>query len=77
MAVDAANELLVLEPNEPEFLYLFGAASLQHGSLATADALERYRKQRPDDPRGCLALGITWLDSPISSKRPSLNSSNA
>jgi tetratricopeptide (TPR) repeat protein len=65
MAVDAANELLVLEPNEPEFLYLFGAASLQHGSLATArDALERYRKQRPDDPRGCLALGITLAGQP-------------
>lgn len=59
-AVEAANELLELKPDEPEFLYLLGAALLQNGSLVSGqDALERYRQRRPDDPRGCLALGIS------------------
>lgn len=61
VAVDAANELLQLKSDDPEFLYLFGAASLQNGSLGSAQsALERYRQQRPDDLRGCIALGITF-----------------
>lgn len=61
LAVDAAHELLQLKSDDPEFLYLFGAASLQNGSLGSAQsALERYRQQRPDDLRGCLALGITF-----------------
>jgi len=61
IAVDAANKLLQLKPDDSEFLYLLGAASLQHGSLTAAqNALERYTVQRPDDPRACLALGITF-----------------
>jgi len=61
VAVEAANELLRLKPDDPEFLYLFGAASLQNGSLGSAQSsLERYRQQRPNDPRGCLALGIAF-----------------
>ncbi len=59
-AVDAANELSQLKPDDPEFLYLLGAAHLQNGNLLSAQsALERYRQQRPADSRGCLALGIT------------------
>ena len=65
VAVDAANELLRLRPDDPESLYLLGAASLQKGSLASArSALENFRQQRPDDPRGCLALGITFAAQP-------------
>lgn len=65
MAVDAANELLRLKPDDPESLYLLGAASLQKGSLTSArSALEHFRQQRPDDPRGCLALGITFAAQP-------------
>jgi tetratricopeptide (TPR) repeat protein len=60
-ASDAAAELLKLKPDEPEFLYLFGAAALQSGNLASAQkALERYTAERPEDSRGCLALGITF-----------------
>jgi Flp pilus assembly protein TadD len=60
VAVEAAGALLRLNPDEPESLYLFGASSLQRGSLAAArDALERFVAQRPNDARGCLALGIT------------------
>jgi tetratricopeptide (TPR) repeat protein len=65
IAVDAANELVRLKPEDPEFLYLLGAALLQKGSLAPAqNALERYRRVRADDPRGCLALGISMAGQP-------------
>jgi Flp pilus assembly protein TadD len=65
VAVNAAEELLRLKPDDPESLYLLGAASLQKGSLASArSVLERYRQKRPDDPRGCLALGITLATQP-------------
>jgi tetratricopeptide (TPR) repeat protein len=48
------------EPNDSEALYLFGAASLQNGSLVAArDALEQFVKKQSNDVRGCLALGIT------------------
>ena len=60
LAADAAKDLLTEAPDDSESLYLFGAASLQNGSLLAArDALERYVKQKPNDARGCLALGIT------------------
>jgi tetratricopeptide (TPR) repeat protein len=65
MAVDFANELLQLKPDDPESLYLFGAASLQAGSLSAAQsALERFAKKRPEDQRGCLALGIAFAGQP-------------
>jgi Flp pilus assembly protein TadD len=60
LAAEAARDLLTRKPDDSEALYLFGAASLQNGSLVSArDALERFVKQQPNDPRGCLALGIT------------------
>ncbi|MEP6924749.1 MAG: tetratricopeptide repeat protein [Pyrinomonadaceae bacterium] len=59
-AVDAAKKLLELKPNEPESQYLFGAASLQNGNITSAQqALERFVMERPQDSRGCLALGLT------------------
>ena len=59
-AVDAAQKLLASKPSEPEFLYLFGAASLQNGNInAAQQALERFVRERPTDSRGCLALGLT------------------
>jgi Flp pilus assembly protein TadD len=62
VAFDAANALLQLKPENPEYLYLFGAASLQNGNLGSAQrALEQYQQQRPEDFRACLALGITYL----------------
>lgn len=65
LAVDAANELVQLKPDDPEVLYLLGAALLQNGSLVSAqNALERYRRLRADDPRGCLALGISMAGQP-------------
>ncbi len=58
-AVDAAGVLVKLQPTEPEFLYLYGAALLQSGNMRAAEsALQRYTEQRPEDSRGCLALGL-------------------
>jgi Flp pilus assembly protein TadD len=61
LAVDAAKTLMVLEPENPEFEYLFGAASLQGGDVdAARNALEQFVQKRPQDSRGCLALGMTF-----------------
>lgn len=60
-AVDAAKTLMVLEPENPEFEYLFGAASLQGGDIDSAqETLKRFVQLRPSDSRGCLALGMTY-----------------
>ena len=60
-AVDAAKTLIAMEPESPEFEYLFGAASLQSGDVDSAQKiLEQYVQKRPRDSRGCLALGMTY-----------------
>ncbi|CAA9384461.1 MAG: hypothetical protein AVDCRST_MAG74-737 [uncultured Pyrinomonadaceae bacterium] len=60
-ALRAAEKLLALKPNEPEFLYLHGAAALQNNNLRAAEnSLNRFVKSRPQDSRGCLALGLTF-----------------
>lgn len=59
-AVEAARILAQSKPDEPEYLYLLGAASLQNGSIAEAQRnLQRLLEIRPADSRGCLALGLT------------------
>ena len=59
-AVDAARKLIELKQTEPEFRYLLGAALLQNGNISSAqEVLERFVKERPNDGRGCLALGLT------------------
>jgi tetratricopeptide (TPR) repeat protein len=60
-AVKAAERLIQLNPNEPEFLYLHGAASLQNNNLKAAEtSLTKYFEIRPQDPRGCVALGLVF-----------------
>lgn len=60
-AVKAAEKLLELKPDEPDFLYLHGAASLQNNNLQAAEnSLNRFVEFRPQDARGCLALGLTY-----------------
>ncbi|MEZ5426957.1 MAG: tetratricopeptide repeat protein [Pyrinomonadaceae bacterium] len=64
-AVDLAEDLLRLKPGEPEYLYLHGAASLQAGRLPEAErSLTEFLRTRPDDARGCLALGLTFAAQP-------------
>ena len=60
-AFKAAEKLLQLSPNEPEFLYLYGASSLQNGNLKAAESsLTKYFEIRPQDARGCVALGLVF-----------------
>jgi len=60
-AVRVAEILTNLEPQNPEFLYLLGAASLQNNNLEKAESLlTKYLESRPTDSRGCLALGVTF-----------------
>jgi tetratricopeptide (TPR) repeat protein len=60
-AFRSAEKLLALKPDEPEFLYLHGAAALQNNNLPAAEnSLNRFNVLRPQDARGCLALGLTF-----------------
>jgi Flp pilus assembly protein TadD len=60
-AFQAATKLLELKPDEPDFLYLHGAAALQSNNLTAAEnSLNRFIEFRPRDARGCLALGLTF-----------------
>jgi tetratricopeptide (TPR) repeat protein len=64
-AVRAAEKLLNLQPENLEYLYLFGAASLQNNNLQTAESsLKRFLEARPNDSRGCVALGLTFAAQP-------------
>ncbi|MGI8467403.1 MAG: tetratricopeptide repeat protein, partial [Pyrinomonadaceae bacterium] len=64
-AVDAAQTLLEINAEEPEYQYLFGVASLQNGNVAAAQkSLENYVRQRPNDSRGCVVLGLTLAAKP-------------
>lgn len=60
-AFQAAAKLLETKPEDPEFLYLHGAAALQSNNLTAAEnSLNRFAALRPKDARGCLALGLTF-----------------
>lgn len=60
-AFDAAEKLLKMKPHEPEFLYLHGAAALQKNDLPAAEkSLTQFVEARPQNVRGCLALGLTF-----------------
>lgn len=64
-AVKSAERLLQLQPSNPEFLYLLGAASLQTGDLETAEtSLKKFLEIVPNDSQGCLALGLTYAAQP-------------
>ncbi len=60
-AVRAAERLIGIKGDDLEFLYLYGAASLQNNDLQQAESsLTKYLGARPNDSRGCLALGLTF-----------------
>jgi tetratricopeptide (TPR) repeat protein len=64
-AFQSAEKLLSLQPESLEFLYLYGAASLQNNRLVEAEsALTKFLESRPNDSRGCLALGLTFAAQP-------------
>jgi tetratricopeptide (TPR) repeat protein len=63
--VRAAEVLLSMQPDNPDFLYLHGASALQANSTAKAEAsLEKFASLRPNDSRGCLALGLAYAAQP-------------
>jgi tetratricopeptide (TPR) repeat protein len=60
-AVEAARNLVELNAENAEYKYWLGAALLQNGSVNSAEGiLADYVKLRPNDSRGCLALGLTF-----------------
>ncbi len=64
-AFRAAEKLIILEPQKPEFLYLYGASALQNNNLQKAEsALTKFLEIRPNDSRGCIALGLTFAAQP-------------
>ena len=64
-AVRAAEKLVQLNSSEPEFLYLHGAAALQNNNLKAAESsLTKYFEIRPQDSRGCVALGLVFAANP-------------
>lgn len=64
-AFKAAEKLIELKPGEPDFLYLYGSAALQNNNLPAAEkSLIRYASLRPQDGRGCLALGLAYAAQP-------------
>ncbi len=64
-AVRAAEKLLQLNPNEPDYIYLHGAAALQNNNLKAAEtSLTKFFEIRPQDPRGCVALGLVFAAQP-------------
>lgn len=64
-AVDAARMLLQMRADVPEFIYLYGVATLQSGRLVEAEGyLTRYAEVRPQDTRGCVALGLALISQP-------------
>ena len=61
LAFDTARTLAQIAPDDLEYQYLLGVASLQSGNLDPAEAtLESYVRVRPFDFRGCLALGMVF-----------------
>lgn len=64
-AVRAAEKLLQIQPDNLDFLYLYGAASLQNKNLAAAEnSLSKFMESRPNDSRGCVALGLVFAAQP-------------
>ena len=64
-AVRAAEKLLNLQPENLEYLYLYGAASLQNNNLMAAEtSLKKFLEARPNDSRGCVALGLAYAAQP-------------
>lgn len=64
-AVEIARDLVKSKPDDPDVIYLFGAASLQAGRIADAEVyLERYLRERPNDGRGCVAFALSLAAQP-------------
>ena len=64
-AIEIARKLMAAQSGEAEFVYLYGAATLQIGRFTEAEEyLTKYVNVRPQDARGCVALGISLVSQP-------------
>ncbi len=64
-AVLTAEKLLNLQPENPDYLYLYGIASLQNNNVQKAETtLTKFLAARPNDSLGCLALGLAFAAQP-------------
>jgi tetratricopeptide (TPR) repeat protein len=60
-----AERLIAIQPANADYLYLYGAASLQNSRLTEAEtSLAKFFEIRPNDSRGCLALGLAYAANP-------------
>lgn len=60
-ALDAASELAAKSPDNPDDLYLAGAAMLQENSAAASTVLEKYVALRTDNAKAWLGLGMAYV----------------
>jgi tetratricopeptide (TPR) repeat protein len=61
VALDAAAELEARSPDNPDDLYLAGAAMLQQNSPAASTALEKYVALRTDNAKAWFGLGMAYV----------------
>jgi tetratricopeptide (TPR) repeat protein len=61
VALDAASALSTQSPNNPDDLYLAGAAMLQQNSAVASAVLEKYVALRTDNAKAWLGLGIAYV----------------
>ena len=60
-ALDAASALAARSPDNPEDLYLSGAAMLQQNSSGASTVLEKYVALRTDNAKAWLGLGMAYV----------------
>ncbi len=60
-AIDAASALSDKSPDNPDDLYLAGAAMLQENVQGASTVLEKYVTLRPENAKGWMALGIAYV----------------
>lgn len=60
-AIDAASALSDLSPNNPDDLYLAGAAMLEQNVRGASSVLEKYVALRTDNARGWMGLGMAYV----------------
>jgi tetratricopeptide (TPR) repeat protein len=61
VALDAASALAAKSPDNPDDLYLAGAAMLQQNSAGASAVLEKYVSLRTDNAKAWLGLGLAYV----------------
>ena len=69
VALDAASELAAKSPDNPDDLYLAGAAMLQQNTAGASTVLEKYVALRNDNAKAWLGLGIAYVQQKMRGSR--------